>query len=96
MNRGVHVAQCELIGRKLSVGSHVPLAKKENQLVFGKLRVDSAQRQHVKGEVPRGILEQYDNLESASPLVPKPAAVITEFKKPTTATASETLKFLCR
>ena len=56
MDRGVHVTELELIGWDLSVGSHVPLSEEEDELILGKLWVHLCKWDHVKGQVPGGIL----------------------------------------
>src|SRR5689334_4610991 len=40
MHGRIHVAESPFVGRQLSVGVHVPFAKKKNKLFFGKVRID--------------------------------------------------------
>ena len=52
MHRRVHVIKRKLIGRDLSVGSHVPLSQEQNELTFSKFWVDFGKWDHVEGKVP--------------------------------------------
>ena len=54
MHRRVHVAKSELVGGKLSVRVHVPLAQEQDHLLLRILRVQMRDRDHVKSKVPRG------------------------------------------
>ena len=56
MDRGVDVIKGKLIGRNLSIGSHVPLPQEQLQLVLSKVRVHFSKGNHVEGQVPAGIL----------------------------------------
>ena len=58
MNRGVHIPQGKFISWELTVGGHVPLPEEQQQLVFGKLWIDFAKRQHVECQVPCSILKE--------------------------------------
>ena len=40
----------------LAIGSHVPLSEKQDQLLFGKLRIHLGKWQHVESQVPGCIL----------------------------------------
>lgn len=53
-DRWVHVAKAPFVGGGLAVGVGVPLAKHQENLVLGKLRVDMSKRDAMKTEVPGG------------------------------------------
>ena len=52
VHRGVDVAEGPLVGRELAVRVHVPLAKEQDELVLGEVRVDEGEGQAVEGEIP--------------------------------------------
>ncbi len=52
MNRRIDIAKGPFVGRELAVGVHVPFAGHENELPFGKVRVNQGQGQAVEGQVP--------------------------------------------
>ena len=55
MNGRIDVAQMPFIGRDLTAGMHVPLAQKQDHLLFGEVCIQSCHRDHVKSQVPSGI-----------------------------------------
>ena len=55
MHRWIHVGEIPLVGGDLAVRVHVPFAEKEQQLLLRKLRIDPRHRDHVEGEIPRGV-----------------------------------------
>ena len=55
MHRRIDVAKLPLIGGNLAVGMHIPIAQKEQQLLFGKMGVEAGKGQHVKSAVPGGV-----------------------------------------
>ena len=55
MHRRIDVAERPLVGRKLSVGMHVPLAQHQDELLLGEVRIDQRERHAVKGQVPGGV-----------------------------------------
>lgn len=59
VDRWVDVFKGKLIGRYLSIGGHVPLPEEQDELVLGKLGVHFGEWDHVKGEVPGGVLQQH-------------------------------------
>jgi hypothetical protein len=54
VNGGIDVMEGEFIGRDLAIGVHVPFAKEEFELAFGKVGVELGHGDHVEGEVPGG------------------------------------------
>ena len=52
MHRGIDVGERPFVCRDLAVRVHVPLAQQEDELLFRELRVDTREREHVKGEIP--------------------------------------------
>src|SRR5438067_11526406 len=52
MQRWIDVAKRELVGRNLAVRVHVPFAQEKIELLFGEMRIDLRERDHVKCEVP--------------------------------------------
>ena len=54
MHRRIHVAKRPLVGRQLTVRVHVPLARQQDELTFGKFGVNDCQRETVEGEIPSG------------------------------------------
>src|SRR5205823_3905971 len=52
VHRWIDVSEIELISRDLPIGMHVPFAKKELQLMLGKLRINLGKRNHVKRQIP--------------------------------------------
>src|ERR1700751_4663544 len=55
MHRRIDVPKRPLVGGKLPVGMHVPLAQKQDQLLFGKIRVDDRERNTVESQIPRRV-----------------------------------------
>ena len=55
MDRRVDVPQGPFVGWDLAIGVHVPLAQKQRQLVFGKVRVDEGERDAVERQIPGGV-----------------------------------------
>src|SRR5205823_6919447 len=53
MNRWIDVAKRKLIGRNLAVRVHVPFAQEKIELLFGEMRIDLREWDHVEREVPR-------------------------------------------
>ena len=51
----VHVRERPLVRRQVAVGVHVPFAQEQDELLLGEGRIHLAERQHVEGEVPRGV-----------------------------------------
>ena len=52
MDRRIDVAERPLVRGQLPVRVHVPLAREEQELPLGELRVDQRERDAVEGEVP--------------------------------------------
>ena len=52
VNRRVDVAEGPFVRGQLAVGVHVPFAQKEDELIFGKIRIDECQGNAVKRQVP--------------------------------------------
>ena len=55
VHRRVHVAERPLVGGKLPVRVHVPLAREQHELLLRELRIDERERQAVKREIPGGV-----------------------------------------
>ena len=55
VDRRVDIAECPLVGGKLAVGVHVPLARQQFKLALGEVGIDQRQRDAVKGQVPAGV-----------------------------------------
>src|SRR2546425_3942748 len=55
VHRRIDVAEGPLISGKLAVWVHVPFAEKQDELVFGEIRVNERQGNAVKSEVPRRV-----------------------------------------
>ena len=55
MDRRIDIVKGEFVGRQLAVRVHVPFAQQQHELVFGKLRIQPRERDHVKRQVPRCI-----------------------------------------
>ena len=53
--RRVDIAERPLVGRQLAIRMHVPFARHEQQLLFGKVGVNQRERDAVKGQIPRRI-----------------------------------------
>ena len=53
MNRWIDVAKRKLVGRNLAVRVHVPFAQEKIELLFGEMRIDLREWDHVEREVPR-------------------------------------------
>ena len=51
----IHVAEIPLVGGDRAARVHVPLAEEEQELLLRELGIDPRHRDHVKGEVPRGV-----------------------------------------
>ena len=51
----IYIGKIPFVGRNLPVGMHVPLVEEEEQLVFGKFRIQTGQRNAVEGQVPGSI-----------------------------------------
>ena len=56
--RGTNVTQLKLVGGDLTLGAHVTIIKKEQQLVLGKFWVNLCEQNQVKGEIPRSKLTE--------------------------------------
>ncbi len=52
MHGRIHIAERPFVGRNLAVRMHVPLAEHQDQLFFGKGRIDQGQRNAVKRQIP--------------------------------------------
>src|SRR5262249_42410160 len=55
MNRRIHIAESPLVGRKLSIGMHVPLAEHQYQLFLCEIGIDECERNAMESEIPGGI-----------------------------------------
>ena len=53
VDRWVDVSKRELVGRNLAVRVHVPFAQEKIELLFGEMRIDLREWDHVECEVPR-------------------------------------------
>jgi hypothetical protein len=49
----VHVGEIPLVRGQRAVGPQIPFAKQKEELTLGKIRIDAAHWDHVKGEIPR-------------------------------------------
>src|SRR6202162_2909296 len=54
VHRRIDVAESKFVRRQLTVGTHIPLPQKQQQLFLGKCGVKTGNREHVKSEIPSG------------------------------------------
>src|SRR5205814_756971 len=52
VDRWIHITECPLIGRKLTIGMHIPLTQEQDELLLGEIGVDQRQRNTVECQVP--------------------------------------------
>ncbi|MNK95739.1 hypothetical protein D3C87_1159880 [compost metagenome] len=55
MHGRIHIAEVPFIGGKLAIGVQVVIAQHQIELLLGEVRVDDAQWNHVKRQIPGGI-----------------------------------------
>src|SRR5215211_5981677 len=55
MNRWIHVAECPLVCRQLTVRMHVPFAQHQDELFLRELRIDERGGHAVERQIPRRI-----------------------------------------
>ena len=58
MDGRIDVIKGKLVGGDLPIWCHVPLAQKQDQLLFSKFWVNFGKGDHMEGQVPRGVLER--------------------------------------
>src|SRR5690242_1717938 len=53
--RRIHITECPLVRRQLTIWVHVPLAQQQNELLLGEIRIDQGKRHAMESEIPRGV-----------------------------------------